>query len=201
MLGNAGAGKPYSINTPLTTSNFKIRANPAFQKTPINTMDVYVFYLQSTFNFPSWTSRVRSPSPALNFQLIGRNVQKFVATAPAQAFGQCPVSSQQRRLRQPHLFGSGVSLTQASSARIFSMCEKRSYRSSTHMIRLAGEGSPAREENRDFSRAIAIANRCCKCPIASHDRRWRIGDLFTASHYYFERSSSREAFVSASGLL
>jgi len=31
----------------------------------INTMDVYVIYFQSTFNFPSWTSRVRSPSLAL----------------------------------------------------------------------------------------------------------------------------------------
>jgi hypothetical protein len=41
------AGKPpYSINTPLTTSNFKIRASPAFQKTTINTVDVYVFYFQ-----------------------------------------------------------------------------------------------------------------------------------------------------------
>jgi hypothetical protein len=52
------AGKqPYSINTPLTTINFRIRANPAFQKTLINTVDVYVFYFQSTFNFPRWTSR------------------------------------------------------------------------------------------------------------------------------------------------
>ena len=57
--------KLYSINTPLTTSNLRIRASPAFQKTLINTVDVYVFYFQSTFNFPSWTSRVRSPSPAL----------------------------------------------------------------------------------------------------------------------------------------
>jgi hypothetical protein len=36
--------KLYSINTPLTTSNFKIRASPALQRTPINTVDVYVFY-------------------------------------------------------------------------------------------------------------------------------------------------------------
>jgi hypothetical protein len=51
------AGKQsYSINTPLTTFNLTIRANPAFQKTPINTMDVYVIYFQSTFNFPKWTS-------------------------------------------------------------------------------------------------------------------------------------------------
>src|SRR5262249_26649539 len=67
VLVNPGQGrKPYSINTPLTTSNFRIRANPSSQKTPINTMDADVFYLQSMFNFPSWTSRVRSPSPALN---------------------------------------------------------------------------------------------------------------------------------------
>src|SRR5262249_21024524 len=64
VLDNSVAGnQPYSINTPLTTSNFRIRASPAFQKTPINTVDVYVIYFQSTFNFPSWTSRVRSPSP------------------------------------------------------------------------------------------------------------------------------------------
>jgi hypothetical protein len=36
--------KLYSINTPLTTSKFKIRASPAFQKTPINTVDVYVLF-------------------------------------------------------------------------------------------------------------------------------------------------------------
>ena len=52
----------YSINTPLTTSNFRIRANPAFQKTLINTMDADVFCFQTRFIFPSWTSRVRLPS-------------------------------------------------------------------------------------------------------------------------------------------
>jgi len=30
-------------------------------------MDAYVFYFQSKVSFPSWTSRVRSPSPALSF--------------------------------------------------------------------------------------------------------------------------------------
>jgi hypothetical protein len=50
--GSAGK-RLYSIYAPLTTFNLEIRANPAFQKTPINTMDVCVFYLQSTFNFPS----------------------------------------------------------------------------------------------------------------------------------------------------
>jgi len=39
------------------------------------------------------------------------------------ALGLCPVSSQHRRLRQPHLLGSGVSFTHASSARIFSIEE------------------------------------------------------------------------------
>ena len=60
MLGNAGAVKQsvYSINTPLTTQNLKIRVNPSSQKTPINTMDVYVFYFQSTFNFPSWQAEL-----------------------------------------------------------------------------------------------------------------------------------------------
>jgi hypothetical protein len=57
--GQFRAGKLYSTNTPLTTSNFKIRANPAFQKTLINTVDVYVFYFQSTFNFPSWQEELR----------------------------------------------------------------------------------------------------------------------------------------------
>ena len=59
-LRSAAVGKqPYSINTPLTTSKFKIRASPAFQKTPINTVDVYVFYFQFTFNFPSWQEEFR----------------------------------------------------------------------------------------------------------------------------------------------
>jgi hypothetical protein len=35
--------QPYSVNTPLTNSNFRIRASPALQKTLINTVDVYVF--------------------------------------------------------------------------------------------------------------------------------------------------------------
>src|SRR5262249_5837860 len=39
--------------------------------------------------------------------------------------GLCPVSSQKMRLRQPHFFGSGVSFTQESSARIASMLSWR----------------------------------------------------------------------------
>jgi hypothetical protein len=46
--------KLYSINTPLTTSNLRIRVSPAFQKTLINTVDVYVICFQTMFNFPSW---------------------------------------------------------------------------------------------------------------------------------------------------
>jgi hypothetical protein len=45
----------YSINTPLTTAVFETQANKAFQKTRINTMDAYVFYFQSMFDFPRWT--------------------------------------------------------------------------------------------------------------------------------------------------
>ena len=37
------------------------------------------------------------------------NVQNFVATVPGHAPGVCPLSSQQRTLRRPHLLGSGVS--------------------------------------------------------------------------------------------
>src|SRR5215471_9179008 len=44
--------------------------------------------------------------------------ENFVATGLAQSPGLRPVSSQHRRLRHPHLFGSGVSFTHASSARI-----------------------------------------------------------------------------------
>jgi len=52
VLGNAAARKkPYSVNTPLTTSNFRIRANPSIQKTLINTVDAYVFCFQTRFNF------------------------------------------------------------------------------------------------------------------------------------------------------
>jgi len=50
----------------------------------INTVDVYVFYLQSTFNFPSWTSRVRSPSPALYIKevmLMGNKEMKAALEA------------------------------------------------------------------------------------------------------------------------
>src|SRR5262245_28576645 len=36
--------------------------------------------------------------------------------------GLWPISSQHRTFRQPHLFGSGVSATHASSVRIFSRC-------------------------------------------------------------------------------
>jgi hypothetical protein len=50
----SSSSPPYSINTPLTAFNLEIRVSPAFQNTPINTVDVYVIYLQSTFNFPSW---------------------------------------------------------------------------------------------------------------------------------------------------
>src|SRR5215831_4601190 len=34
-------------------------------------MDAEVLYLQLTSNFPSWTSRVRSPSPALKINNLG----------------------------------------------------------------------------------------------------------------------------------
>jgi len=58
----------YSVNTPLRGSKLQNIENSCVRKTRINTMDAYVFYFQSTFNFPSWTSWVRSPSPALSFQ-------------------------------------------------------------------------------------------------------------------------------------
>jgi hypothetical protein len=46
-------------------------------------VDAIVVYIQSTPNFPSWTSRVRSPSPALQHQQLGshssRSYRKITA--------------------------------------------------------------------------------------------------------------------------
>src|SRR5262245_2032172 len=39
-----------------------------FSMVRMDAMDAEVLYLQMTSKFPSWTSRVRSPSPALYFQ-------------------------------------------------------------------------------------------------------------------------------------
>src|SRR5882724_1970634 len=36
-----------------------------------------MFYIQSTTDFPSWTSRVRSPSPALLNQQLGKFASRF----------------------------------------------------------------------------------------------------------------------------
>jgi hypothetical protein len=44
----------YSVNTPLRASKNEDLENTCVIKTPINTVDVYVIYFQSTFNFPSW---------------------------------------------------------------------------------------------------------------------------------------------------
>ena len=44
----------YSVNTPLRASKIEDIENTCVTKTPINTMDAYVFYFQSKVNFPSW---------------------------------------------------------------------------------------------------------------------------------------------------
>jgi hypothetical protein len=44
----------YSVNTPLTALKIENLETTCVTKTRINTMDAYVFYLQSRFNFPSW---------------------------------------------------------------------------------------------------------------------------------------------------
>jgi len=54
------------------------------------------------------------------------NVENFVAPGPEHAPGLWPDSSQHRRLRQPHLFGSGVSFTRRirrGSCRLRNKCE------------------------------------------------------------------------------
>ena len=55
----------YSVNTPLRGSKNQNIENSCVRKTRIDTVDAYVIYFQTKVNFPSWTSRVRSPSPAL----------------------------------------------------------------------------------------------------------------------------------------
>jgi hypothetical protein len=76
VLSDSAAGKqPYSI-TPLTTLNFQIHASPAFQKTPINTVDVYVIYFQSMFNFPSWHPGACSPRKSMK---VGQQLAELVA--------------------------------------------------------------------------------------------------------------------------
>src|SRR2546422_5218992 len=42
--------------------------NGDFSDSEEDAVDAVILYFQLTSNFPSWTSRVRSPSPALNFQ-------------------------------------------------------------------------------------------------------------------------------------
>ena len=58
-----------------------------------------------------------------------------------------PLSSQQRTFRQPHLLGSGVSFTQASSARILSMLMR---------VRVMGTQSDRRFGSTDLRRQIVF---------------------------------------------
>ena len=77
----------------------------------MNTIDGMRVYFQSTPNFPSWTSRVRSPSPALRIKRLesihGLSITAITALSPATT------SCDARRAR---LYGDGK-LTLARAAR------------------------------------------------------------------------------------
>jgi hypothetical protein len=83
--------KLYSINTPLTTSNFKIRASPASQKIPINTVDVYVIYFQSTFNFPRWTSNQFTLDVKAGYRFVRLNVSDRHSRPESFGFQMIPL--------------------------------------------------------------------------------------------------------------
>jgi hypothetical protein len=72
----------YSINTPLAASKIENLENTCVLKTRINTMGAYVFYFQSKGDFPSWTSRVRSPSPALRNEWFRFAITNFLNDLP-----------------------------------------------------------------------------------------------------------------------
>jgi len=86
LLGNS-----YSVNTPLRASKIENIENTCVTKTRINTVDAYVFYFQSTINFPSWTSRVRSPTPAC--RPVGRSIlRNFSSFGSVAVPGKVPCS-------------------------------------------------------------------------------------------------------------
>src|SRR2546425_11647862 len=58
--------------TALSRKMSQVAETPLMQMNRINAIDAYVLYKQTRSSFPSWTSRVRSPSPALSFQQLNR---------------------------------------------------------------------------------------------------------------------------------
>ena len=54
-------------------------------------VDAIVVYIQSTPNFPSWTSRVRSPSPALSKQELTDTAQRAVLQNTPLSILDCPL--------------------------------------------------------------------------------------------------------------
>src|SRR5215471_19148817 len=67
---NGAAEIPESVTPfiPLTCDFGEISKTRWFSMVRMYAMDAEVLYLQMTSKFPSWTSRVRSPSPALSNQ-------------------------------------------------------------------------------------------------------------------------------------
>ena len=62
------AVRPVTAFTALSRENLQIAETPLMQMNRINAIDAYVLYKRTRSSFPSWTSRVRSPSPALSNQ-------------------------------------------------------------------------------------------------------------------------------------
>src|SRR2546425_6677567 len=60
-------------------------------------VDAIVVYIQSTPNFPSWTSRVRSPSPALS-------KQELTDSGKLGVLQNTPLSISERLLKLVHRF-------------------------------------------------------------------------------------------------
>src|SRR5215510_4506870 len=77
--GAGGISEFVTPFTPLTCDFGEISKARWFSMVRMYAMDAVVLYLQMTSKFPSWTSRVRSPSPALYFQRASAILTPFPA--------------------------------------------------------------------------------------------------------------------------
>src|SRR2546425_5576307 len=68
--------------TALSRENSQIAETPLMQMNRINAIDAYVLYKQTRSRFPSWTSPVRSRSPALRFKSLRQPEKVLLQNAP-----------------------------------------------------------------------------------------------------------------------
>ena len=73
--------------TPLTSDFGEISKTRWFYMVRMNAVDAYVLYFQMTSKFPSWTSRVRSPSPALKINNLQPSRRRRTPKYSIKRFG------------------------------------------------------------------------------------------------------------------